>query len=138
MESCRGVMLGDMSSLRPLPEHRASAIEVLRSLAGPLAIRLRGDLDLFSSPKLKAVVEKIAAPGSALLIDLRELAFVDSSGLGALVTALRTVRQRGGTLYLCCPRASFLRRVLEQTGLIRVFAVLDDPAELRPPLSVAG
>ena len=65
------------------------------------------------------------AEGSRLLaLDLSELDFVDSFGLGAVVGALKRVRQRGGELALVCP-SSRIRRVFEICDLDRILALHD-------------
>lgn len=63
-----------------------------------------------------------------LIVNLTEVGFMDSSGLGVLVGALKRLTERGGELVLVCPEGSPLK-VLMITGLDRVFpihAAVDD------------
>ena len=56
-------------------------------------------------------------------------AFIDSSGLGAIVACLKHIRERGGELALVAPEGSGLRRLMDLTGLDRVLTLypsLDD------------
>ena len=83
----------------------------------------------------QAVVAAVAEGSRLLALDLSELDFVDSFGLGAVVGALKRVRQRGGELALVCP-SSRIRRVFEICDLDRILA-LHDSIDALPELSVA-
>lgn len=72
----------------------------------------------------QAVVAAVAEGSRLLALDLSELDFVDSFGLGAVVGALKRVRQRGGELALVCP-SSRIRRVFEICDLDRILALHD-------------
>ena len=66
---------------------------------------------------------RAVADGSRrLAIDLSELDFVDSFGLGAVIGALKRLRQRGGELALVCP-SSRIRRVFEICDLDRIIVL---------------
>lgn len=83
----------------------------------------------------QAVVTAVAEGSRLLALDLSELDFVDSFGLGAVVGALKRVRQRGGELALVCP-SSRIRRVFEICDLDRIMA-LHDSIDTLSELSVA-
>lgn len=72
----------------------------------------------------QAVVTAVAEGSRLLALDLSEVDFVDSFGLGAVVGALKRVRQRGGDLALVCP-SSRIRRVFEICDLDRILALYD-------------
>jgi anti-anti-sigma factor len=57
-----------------------------------------------------------------ILIDCRDVQFMDSSGFGSLVTTLKRVREYGKQLYLCSLNSQ-MRIVLELTGTDRVFTI---------------
>ncbi len=59
------------------------------------------------------------------IIDLAEVEFIDSSGLGALVTALKSARRLGCRLVLCHPSPT-VKLILEITQLDRVFEIFDE------------
>jgi anti-sigma B factor antagonist len=69
-------------------------------------------------------VELVEDGNLRIIVDLEEVGFLDSSGLGALVGALKRVNERGGRLVLACPEGSPLK-VLTITGLDKVFAIHD-------------
>ena len=88
-------------------------------------LRVGGDLDVVGAPDLRQAVVAAVASGSRLLVlDLSELDFVDSFGIGAVVGALKRLRQRGGDLALVCPSPR-IRRVFEICDLDRILALHD-------------
>ena len=89
-----------------------------------------GDLDVVGAPDLRQAVVTAVADGSRLLaLDLSDLDFVDSFGIGAVVGALKRLRQRGGDLALVCPTPR-IRRVFEICDLDRILALHDSSANL--------
>ncbi|WP_323987586.1 STAS domain-containing protein [Microbacterium plantarum] len=84
-------------------------------------IRPHGRLTMVSArPFRERVTEEIAAAGeSPVIVDLSDVAFIDSSGLGALVACLKTARQGGGDLRLAAPSEQ-VTMVLGLTNLDRV------------------
>ncbi|MCE2512554.1 MAG: STAS domain-containing protein [Acidimicrobiia bacterium] len=88
-------------------------------------LRVGGDLDVVGAPDLRQAVVAAVASGSRLLVlDLSELDFVDSFGIGAVVGVLKRLRQRGGDLALVCPSPR-IRRVFEICDLDRILALHD-------------
>jgi len=80
-----------------------------------------GILDGIRGNQLRQDVNDIVAEGAkTVLIDLKDVAFMDSSGLSALVSALKTVRTSGGKLYLCAINDQ-VRMVFDLTRMDRVF-----------------
>ena len=84
--------------------------------------RIRGELDSINAPRLRAVlVERIE---SNVVVDLSELEFIDSSGLGVLVGALKRFDASGHRLTLRSP-TSAIQRVFAITGLDQAFVIED-------------
>ena len=78
-----------------------------------------GELDAFRAPNVRdELVRVIEAGASAVVCDLSAVTFLDSSGLGVLVGAVKRLRERGGELYVVPGKAG--RRVIELTALDRV------------------
>jgi anti-sigma B factor antagonist len=75
---------------------------------------LRGELDASTCRGLSERL--VGPPGSLVVVDLDQLTFMDSSGLGAIHVARRMAIKDGGTLVLCRPRL-IVSRVLQITGL---------------------
>jgi anti-sigma B factor antagonist len=73
----------------------------------------------------KAVTRLLEEGRVYLLVDLRGVAFLDSSGLGALVRALTNAQKDGGQTKLLQPGPQ-IRKLLEMTKLDSVFEIHDD------------
>ncbi|WP_035803632.1 STAS domain-containing protein [Kitasatospora mediocidica] len=90
--------------------------------AGPV-LRVTGDLDYEHAPALRRRVEElILVPGQCLVIDLSGLDFCDSSGITALLAALRHAQAKGADLALAAVPANILR-IFSVVGLDRVFTL---------------
>jgi anti-sigma B factor antagonist len=75
---------------------------------------LKGELDISSCDGLAEQLQ--GPPGRVVVIDLSELSFIDSSGLGTLHAARRLAIKNGGTLVVSRPQCA-VHRVLQLTGL---------------------
>lgn len=85
-------------------------------------IAASGELDLYTSPTLRANVHEVS--GDKIALDLTGVTFMDSSGLGAVVGALKHVRERGGTFAVIAPPEGSLMRLLTLTGLDQIVSPL--------------
>jgi anti-sigma B factor antagonist len=94
-------------------------------------ITLRGEVDVYTAPKLKAkLIETIEDGCANIVVDLEGVSFIDSSGLGVLVSALRRARERDGAVRIVCTRENILK-IFRITGLDKVFPVFDNIADAR-------
>ncbi|WP_255348395.1 STAS domain-containing protein [Gloeocapsa sp. PCC 7428] len=76
----------------------------------------------------REVSDVVAAGADIVLIDLQKVNFIDSSGLGALVSAMKTVRSAGGKLFVCSVNDQ-VRMLFELTKMDRVFEIFADQDE---------
>jgi anti-sigma B factor antagonist len=83
-------------------------------------VTLEGELDMVNAPTVAETLDTLVAAGQPVVVDLTELAFIDSSGIHALVRP----RGDGGAMELVCPPGN-IRRVLELTKLQNVLQVHD-------------
>jgi len=89
-------------------------------------VHLEGTCDLASAPQLREKLAELRPPTvRSLVIDVSGLDFVDSTGLGLLLGAMRRLREAGGSLALAGATGSVLR-VLEITDLDKVFPLFPD------------
>ncbi len=80
-------------------------------------------LDAHNSEELKAEMNRLFEGGTKdILIDLKEVRFIDSSGLGVLVSGFKNASTRQGSLKLCGLQAQ-VRSMFELTRLHRVFDI---------------
>ncbi|MFE7108556.1 STAS domain-containing protein [Streptomyces sp. NPDC057575] len=95
-------------------------------------LHIRGELDLLTSPAVRQSVHDAVAVGRHdVVLDLAEVLFCDSSGVGVLIAARRLMRSCGGRLRLILPargaeEGSHVNRVLAALGVRRLFDVYPD------------
>lgn len=83
-------------------------------------IRVDGRLNMVTAPRLRDVVSEAVASGKCrLVVDLAHVEFMDSSGLGALIGALKTTRQAGGDLRIAAPTEQVIM-VLQLSNVDRI------------------
>ena len=105
-------------------------MEITINLAGEQAavVQLRGRLDLLVASEVKQRLAKAVQDGFQLLvIDMSDVSFVDSSGLGALIGGLKAARMAGGDLRLASVGA---QAILHDPDLV----ILDEPTSALDPL----
>jgi anti-sigma B factor antagonist len=97
-------------------------MEVTRS-ADITVVAPRGDLDMAAADQMKrTLTELVDKGGRKLLVDLERVAYIDSSGMGAIVAAMKHARTSGGDLRLCGLQDD-VRAIFEMTRLIKAVTV---------------
>lgn len=94
-------------------------------------VRLQGEIDLRSSPKLRdKMVQLSDERGARIILDLTGVRYVDSSGVGTMVELKRRVDRSGGSVVLVGlqPR---VKSVFEITHLDQFFRIVDDLEQAR-------
>ena len=82
-----------------------------------------GEIDVYTSPTLREhLVEAVGEEHPTVVLDLRAVTFLDSTGLGVLITGLKRCRSAGGELHIVTTQPNVLK-VLEITGLDEVFRI---------------
>lgn len=96
---------------------------------GCTVVSASGELDVHTAPALKSQLDGLSqSPSPSLVVDLAEVGFIDSTGLGVLVSTLKHVRESGGSLDVVVSSPRVLR-VFALTGLdvvIPLHATLDE------------
>lgn len=82
-----------------------------------------GELDAFTVGRLRERLGELSRQ-QRLVIDLSEVPFIDSAGLGALIGTIRANRDNGGQVAVACSRPN-LQRLLHTAGFDRLVAVRD-------------
>ncbi len=96
---------------------------------GPASVlRLIGELDLAAAPTLEEELWKVAA-AERLVVDLRELEFIDSTGLSVLVKANRRAQETGRQFGVVRGGAQ-VQHLLSLTGLTDRLTIADAPEQL--------
>jgi anti-anti-sigma factor len=76
----------------------AVEISVLAIADKVVTVRVAGELDLAGAPQLEALLMREISAGKQVVLDLSELAFIDCSGLHAILSAAAEARRNGGEL----------------------------------------
>jgi anti-sigma B factor antagonist len=82
-----------------------------------------GELDAYTVGQFREALADLASRPK-LLIDMSEVPFVDSAGLGALIGGIRRAREVGGDVAVCCNRPTLVR-LLHTTGFDRIVTVTE-------------
>jgi anti-sigma B factor antagonist len=92
-------------------------------------VKPSGRLDVTSAAKFRRDVAEFAATKPRfLLIDLENVSFMDSSGLGALVSALKTIRSVNGELAVCS-LSEQVKMLFDLTSMSKIFTIYANQAE---------
>lgn len=96
---------------------------------GHVVVAARGELDLATAPQLEQALLPPLKAGAHALLDLRDLDFMDSTGVRIIVAAHLAAEEHDGrlTLLRCAPDGA-VGRVLELSGLDDVLDVVDEPS----------
>ncbi|GAB7040866.1 MULTISPECIES: STAS domain-containing protein [Catenuloplanes] len=94
-----------------------------RTVAGHTVLEVGGEVDVYTAPRLRErLVELIDGGVRGVIVDLGGVEFLDSTGLGVLVGALKRLRPIGGTFGLVCAKEPLLK-IFRITALDQVFPI---------------
>lgn len=88
-----------------------------------------GELDLAVTDRLREAIEAHAAPGTAVVVDLRGLEFMDSTGLSTLIAAHGAAGRQGWQLAIISGEGP-VHRLFELTGTRDVLRFVDSAADV--------
>ncbi|MDQ2907790.1 MAG: STAS domain-containing protein [Candidatus Eremiobacteraeota bacterium] len=98
-------------------------------------VELGGEIDVYTSPKVKDAVTALIDQGHYnLVINLEKVRYIDSTGLGVLIGALKRVREHGGTVNLVCTNPQ-IKKIFDITGLVKIFGMYDDETGAKKALA---
>ena len=127
---------GRAGSIHPVPDETpasttpAADFGVHTEVAdGRATVAVRGEVDVYTAPQLRDRLYSVIADGIAdVVLDLADMTFIDSTGLGVIVGTLKRLRESGGELTLRAPSRS-TRKVLEITGLTRILTIVGEDGQ---------
>lgn len=94
-----------------------------RAVGDTTIVVVSGEIDVYTAPRLRDQISQLVGEGVRhLVIDMEGVEFLDSTGLGVLVGALKKVRTQDGSLGLICTQERLLK-IFRITGLARVFLI---------------
>ena len=90
---------------------------------GIVLLEFFGEVDILASPKIKDVITNLVQNGQEkVIVSLEKIGYIDSSGLGVLLSVLKKIREINGHLCLVCNNPQILK-IFEITGLVNVFEI---------------
>ena len=113
-------------------------VEIRQRQDGGISFALSGELDLSTLHQLESVLDgNLDGKPGLVVVDLRRLTFLDSSGLRVMLGLDASQREQGGRLVLVQgPRR--VHRVLELTRADEELEIVSDPAEIDPQRDVSA
>lgn len=88
-------------------------------------VGVKGEVDVFTAPKLREQLIDLVDQGqNQIIVDLEDVDFLDSTGLGVLVAGLKRAKTHDGTLQIVCTKDKILK-IFRVTGLTKVFPIHD-------------
>jgi anti-sigma B factor antagonist len=86
-------------------------------------VSVGGEIDVYTAPSLRERITDVLDRGVGhIVVDLRQVQFLDSTGLGVLVGAMRRVEGAGGRMVILCDKPHIMK-VFEITGLATWFDI---------------
>lgn len=115
------VIVAPPGALRP---DGRTPVEIATSASGTATVvAVTGELDVYTAPDLEVALNDLIQQGrSELVIDLSGVEFLDSTGLGVMVKALKWAREAGGSLRVVAT-ADRITKVFTITGLVEVMSL---------------
>ena len=101
-------------------------------------VKAGGEIDLSNIDELRSAIDAaIGRSPKAFVIDLSDIAYIDSAGVAVVISAYRRVSKAGGMLAVIKPVSEGVRRVLDLIGLRMLpgIIVTDNPAAAQEGLS---
>ena len=90
---------------------------------------IQGEIDLYNAPEIKDTMQKlIEAQKYSIIINLEKVSYIDSSGIGALISGLSNLKKYQGSLKIINVYAS-VKKVFELTKLTSFFEIYDSEEE---------
>jgi anti-sigma B factor antagonist len=92
-----------------------------RTVGEHTVLEVGGEVDVYTAPRLRErLIELIEGGARRVVVDLDRVDFLDSTGLGVLVGALKRLRSVGGSFALVCDKEPLLK-IFRITALDQVF-----------------
>ena len=90
---------------------------------------IAGEIDLYNAPEIKEIINKlIEEKRYNVIINLEKVSYIDSSGIGALISSLSNLKKYQGGLKIINVFAS-VKKVFELTKLTSFFEIFDSESE---------
>ncbi len=90
-----------------------------------MGINIEGEIDVYTSPKVKEALNDLIQKGNNnIIVNLEGVSYIDSTGLGVLIGALKRVKENNGDIKLVCTNLQ-IKKIFDITGLVKIFELYD-------------
>jgi len=102
-------------------------------------VRLHGELDHHSADRVRSLIEEAIMKDNIkhVVMDLAQLSFMDSSGIGVILGRYKQIKAKGGKLMICNANRS-VNRLLELSGLFKIIELHADENSALSSLEVVS
>ncbi|MFC1504162.1 STAS domain-containing protein [Spirochaetota bacterium] len=102
---------------------------ITRDREGIIIFDIKGEIDLYNAPEIKeSIKQQIDQGHKKVIINLENVSYIDSSGIGALISSLSNLKKIGGGLKIINVYDS-VRKVFELTKLTSFFQIFNSEDE---------
>jgi len=92
-------------------------------------IEVQGEIDVYTSPRVKETINELIEKGKYfLVINLEGVRYIDSTGLGVLIGALKKVKENDGAVSLISTNPQ-IKKIFTITGLVKIFGIYKNEEE---------
>lgn len=105
--------------------------------ADGVTISVHGEVDVYTAPRLRERLLQFETSGTFVVLDIANMSFIDSTGLGVIAAATKRIRSEGGDLVLRQP-TNDTRKVLKLTGLDQIVRIERDAASVDGATATVG
>ncbi|HOA06821.1 MAG TPA: STAS domain-containing protein [Spirochaetota bacterium] len=100
-----------------------------RESADIVVLDISGEIDLYNAPEIKDTINQLIEDQKYnVIINLEKVSYIDSSGIGALISSLSSLKKYQGGLKIINVYAS-VRKVFELTKLTSFFEIFDSESD---------
>ena len=93
----------------------------VKDAEGCKILNVCGDVDVYTSPKVKEHINSlIEKEVYKIVVNLEDVRYVDSTGLGVLIGTLKKVKEHNGYIVLVCTNPQ-IKKIFQITGLVKIF-----------------
>lgn len=102
-------------------------MEILkRETEDMIIVDLSGEIDLYNAGALKETLNELVAAGKhRVILNMQNVPYIDSTGIGVMMSLMQQFRQRQGDLKLAVLSPA-VKKVFQLTNLINFFSISDD------------
>ena len=104
---------------------------IFQSRDNILIVKLIGELDHHGAEQIREKIDNkiISSNSKSLILDLSELKFMDSSGIGIIIGRYKVISSVGGKLYIVCPSKS-INKLIRMCSIEKIIVIKDTLDEI--------